>query len=159
MLSAYISGLGAYHKRFTANGQKQGSKRPSLDGWDRALKSAEDASAMFNSFRQYYCWRGSFYAEGQYRSSSDYLPFEVHHEWLGLCCSWEENCFFLLNSLSLSINMVGLQLVVLSFLQTFVVIDFWGSWFVVETTLWWATRQRTKYIAALHDKGLVGILN
>ena len=47
MLSAYISGLAAYHQRSTVNGQKEGSKRPSLDGWDRAMKSAEYALAMF----------------------------------------------------------------------------------------------------------------
>ena len=46
MLSAYIPGLEAYHKRSKVNGEKQGWKRPNLDGWDRALKSAEDALAM-----------------------------------------------------------------------------------------------------------------
>jgi hypothetical protein len=47
MLSAYISGLEAYDKRSKVKGEKQGSKRPSLDGWDRALESAQDALTMF----------------------------------------------------------------------------------------------------------------
>ncbi|KIL63109.1 hypothetical protein M378DRAFT_80181 [Amanita muscaria Koide BX008] len=38
MLSAYIAGLKAYY---------QGLKRPSLDGWDRALQSADRALGGF----------------------------------------------------------------------------------------------------------------
>jgi len=44
MLSAYIVGLKAYYIQL---GRKQGSKRPSLDGWDRALQSADRALAAF----------------------------------------------------------------------------------------------------------------
>lgn len=44
MLSAYISALYACRDR-SALARKQ--KRPSLDGWDQALKSAEDALATF----------------------------------------------------------------------------------------------------------------
>ena len=47
MLSAYITGLKAYYSRSQEQGKKQGSKRPSLDGWDRALQSAERALAAF----------------------------------------------------------------------------------------------------------------
>ena len=47
MLSAYIAGLKAYQKRSKENGEKEGSKRPSLDGWDRALQSAELARKKF----------------------------------------------------------------------------------------------------------------
>ncbi|KAM6492144.1 hypothetical protein JOM56_011868 [Amanita muscaria] len=47
MLSAYIAGLKAYYIRSEENGRKQGSKRPSLDGWDRALQSADRALAGF----------------------------------------------------------------------------------------------------------------
>jgi len=43
MLCAYISGLTAYHGRSKVRGEKQGSKRPSFDKWDEALKSAQDA--------------------------------------------------------------------------------------------------------------------
>ena len=47
MLSAYIAGLKAYYVRSEEKGRKQGSKRPSLDGWDRALQSADRALAAF----------------------------------------------------------------------------------------------------------------
>jgi hypothetical protein len=47
MLSAYITGLKAYYSRLQEQGKKQGSKRPSLDGWDRALQLAECALAAF----------------------------------------------------------------------------------------------------------------
>ena len=47
MLSAYIAGLQAYYNRSEENGKKQGSKRPSLDGWDRALQSANRVLAAF----------------------------------------------------------------------------------------------------------------
>jgi hypothetical protein len=47
MLSAYIAGLKAYYNRSEEKGKKQGSKRPSLDGCDRALQSAERALAAF----------------------------------------------------------------------------------------------------------------
>ncbi|KAF8224600.1 hypothetical protein L208DRAFT_1310410, partial [Tricholoma matsutake] len=47
MLSAYITGLKAYYSRSEEQGKKQGSKRPSLDGWERALQSAERALAAF----------------------------------------------------------------------------------------------------------------
>lgn len=47
MLCAYLSSLQAYHERSKRRGEKQGSKRPSFDGWDVALKSAEDALATF----------------------------------------------------------------------------------------------------------------
>ena len=47
MLSAYIAGLQAYYNRSEHKGTKQGSKRPSLDGWDRALQSAKRALAAF----------------------------------------------------------------------------------------------------------------
>jgi hypothetical protein len=43
MLSGYISGLEAYHKQSTINKEKQGCH----DRWNQALKSAEDALAMF----------------------------------------------------------------------------------------------------------------
>jgi hypothetical protein len=46
MLSAYIAGLKAYFVR-EEKGRKQGSKRPRLDGWDRALQSADRALAAF----------------------------------------------------------------------------------------------------------------
>ena len=45
MLSAYIAGLKAYYNRSQEKGKKQGST--SLDGWDRALQSAECALAAF----------------------------------------------------------------------------------------------------------------
>ena len=47
MLSAYIAGLKAYYVRSEEKGRKQGSKRPSLDGWDRARQSADRALAAF----------------------------------------------------------------------------------------------------------------
>jgi hypothetical protein len=47
MLSAYIAGLQAHYTRSEEKGNKQGSKRPSLDGWDRALQSAKHALAAF----------------------------------------------------------------------------------------------------------------
>ena len=47
MLSAYIACLKAYHVRSEEKGRKQGSNRPSLDGWDRALQSADRALAAF----------------------------------------------------------------------------------------------------------------
>ncbi|KAM6492127.1 hypothetical protein JOM56_011851 [Amanita muscaria] len=47
MLSAYIAGLKAYYIQSEENGRKQGSKIPSLDGWDRALQSADRALAGF----------------------------------------------------------------------------------------------------------------
>jgi len=47
MLSAYIAGLKAYYVRSEEMGRKQGSKRPSLDGWDRACQSADRALAAF----------------------------------------------------------------------------------------------------------------
>lgn len=47
MLSAYISALNAYHDRSALTGKREGVKRPSFDGWDQALKSAEDALATF----------------------------------------------------------------------------------------------------------------
>ncbi|KAF9030342.1 hypothetical protein BDZ89DRAFT_949763 [Hymenopellis radicata] len=47
MLSAYIEGLKAYHVHSEEWGRKHGSKRPSLDGWDRALQSADRALAAF----------------------------------------------------------------------------------------------------------------
>jgi len=47
MLIGYISGLNAYHERSALTGKREGMKRPSLDGWDRALKSAEDALETF----------------------------------------------------------------------------------------------------------------
>jgi len=50
VLCAYIFGLKAYHERSKAKGEKHGSKRPSrpsFNGWDQALKSAQDALEMF----------------------------------------------------------------------------------------------------------------
>ncbi|KAF8219159.1 hypothetical protein L208DRAFT_1018685, partial [Tricholoma matsutake] len=47
MLSAYITGLKVYYSRSQEQGKKQGSKRPSLDGWNWALQSAEHALAAF----------------------------------------------------------------------------------------------------------------
>jgi len=47
MLSAYISALNAYHDRSASSGQKEGVKRASFDGWDQALKFAEDALTTF----------------------------------------------------------------------------------------------------------------
>jgi hypothetical protein len=47
MLSAYIAGLRAYYKRSKYKGKEQSSKRPSFDGWDKALKSAEVAQTKF----------------------------------------------------------------------------------------------------------------
>jgi len=47
MLNAYISALIAYHNRSTSMRKREGVKRPSLDGWDRALKFAKDALATF----------------------------------------------------------------------------------------------------------------
>ncbi|KAF9505804.1 hypothetical protein BS47DRAFT_1385816 [Hydnum rufescens UP504] len=49
MLRGYIAGLEAYEKQSKAIGDKQGSKRSSLDGWDQAHKSAQDALAMFRN--------------------------------------------------------------------------------------------------------------
>jgi len=45
MVRAYISGLKAYRERSASAGKWEGVKRPSLDGWDQALKSADDALA------------------------------------------------------------------------------------------------------------------
>jgi hypothetical protein len=47
MLSAYIAGMKAYYNRSQEKGKNQGSKRPSLDGWDLARRSAERALAEF----------------------------------------------------------------------------------------------------------------
>ena len=47
MLRAYISGLKAHQTASEAKGKKQGSKRLSLDAWDDALKSAEEALRKF----------------------------------------------------------------------------------------------------------------
>jgi len=47
MLSAYIAGLKAYQQRLKEKGKEEGSKRPSFDGWDRALQSAELARKRF----------------------------------------------------------------------------------------------------------------
>jgi hypothetical protein len=47
MLSAYIAGLNAHYVRSKEMGRKEGSKRPSLDGWDTALQSAGCALAAF----------------------------------------------------------------------------------------------------------------
>jgi hypothetical protein len=47
MLSAYIAGLRAYQQRSKKKGEKEGSKRPSLDGWDRAFQLAELARQQF----------------------------------------------------------------------------------------------------------------
>jgi hypothetical protein len=47
MLSAYIAGLNAYYNHSKDKGEKQGSKRPSLDGWDKALQLAELAQSKF----------------------------------------------------------------------------------------------------------------
>ena len=47
MLSAYIAGLKAYYNRSKDKGEKQGSMRPSLYGWDEALQSAELAQTKF----------------------------------------------------------------------------------------------------------------
>lgn len=47
MLSAYISALTAYRERSVSTGEREGVKRPSLDGWDRALMLAEDALETF----------------------------------------------------------------------------------------------------------------
>lgn len=56
MLSAYIAGLKVSYKQSLEIG-KQGLKRPSLDGWDKALPLAERALAAF--------WE----AEGQRKTS------------------------------------------------------------------------------------------
>lgn len=53
MLRAYVAGLKAYYNRLqekAQNWEKQGltsAKKPSLDGWDQALQSAECALAAF----------------------------------------------------------------------------------------------------------------
>ena len=47
MLSAYIAGLKANYVQSEEKGKRQGSKRPNLDGWDRALQSADRALAAF----------------------------------------------------------------------------------------------------------------
>jgi len=47
MLSAYITGLKAYYVQSEEQGRKQGSKGPSLDGWDWARQSADRALAVF----------------------------------------------------------------------------------------------------------------
>jgi len=47
MLSAYIAGLKAYYNKSKNKREKQGSKRPSLDGWDKALQSADRAQEIF----------------------------------------------------------------------------------------------------------------
>jgi len=47
MLIAYTSALNAYHDRSALAGKREGVKKPSFDGWDQALKFAEDALATF----------------------------------------------------------------------------------------------------------------
>jgi len=47
MLCAYISGLEAHHKQSKGRGEREGSKRPSLDKWDQALAFAQDALKTF----------------------------------------------------------------------------------------------------------------
>jgi hypothetical protein len=47
MLCAYISGLKAYHTVSKVKGEKERSKRPSFDGWDKVLNSAEKALKIF----------------------------------------------------------------------------------------------------------------
>jgi hypothetical protein len=47
MLSAYIAGLKACYNKSKDKGEKEGSTRPSLDGWDKALQSAVRAREIF----------------------------------------------------------------------------------------------------------------
>jgi hypothetical protein len=47
MLNAYIFALSAYSDRSASTGNLEGVKRPSFDGWDRALMFAEDALETF----------------------------------------------------------------------------------------------------------------
>jgi hypothetical protein len=47
MLCAYISGLKACHTVSNVKGEKERLKRPSPDGWDQALDSAEKALRIF----------------------------------------------------------------------------------------------------------------
>ena len=47
MLNGYISALNAYCDRSASKGDREGLKRPSLDGWEQALKLAEDALKTF----------------------------------------------------------------------------------------------------------------
>jgi hypothetical protein len=47
MLSAHIEGLKAYYVRSEEKGKKEGSERPSLDGWVQALQSANRALVVF----------------------------------------------------------------------------------------------------------------
>jgi hypothetical protein len=49
MLSAYIAGLKANYVKSKEKRRKQGSKRPSSDGWDLALQSADRALAAFRN--------------------------------------------------------------------------------------------------------------
>lgn len=49
MLCGYISGLKAYCTVSEAKGKMTDSKRLSLDGWDGALKSAENALRIFRA--------------------------------------------------------------------------------------------------------------
>jgi hypothetical protein len=112
MLSAYIAGLKAYYVRLEEKGRKQGSKRPSLDGWDRARQSADRALAAFREAEvqrkdgdldsadatvdqallalqeRYKCYSHlqldqSFLTPSQYRSSANFLRVWLHHEGLG----------------------------------------------------------------------------
>lgn len=61
MLSTHICGLEAYQKRSKENGEKQGGKRPSLDGWNLAPKFAQDALAMFRKAEDK-CQRGDVHS-------------------------------------------------------------------------------------------------
>ena len=112
MLSAYIAGLKAYYVRSEEKGRKQGLKRPSPDGWDRALQSADRALAAFREaevqrkdgdldsadatvdqallalqerykFYSHLQSDQSFLTPSQYRSSADFLQIWPHHEGLG----------------------------------------------------------------------------
>jgi len=49
MLNAYIFALRAYRNRSESTGLQEWVKRPSLDGWDSALRFAEDALATFRN--------------------------------------------------------------------------------------------------------------
>lgn len=49
MLSAYIFALRAYRDRSGSTDKREGVKRPSFDGWDQALKFAEDALETFRN--------------------------------------------------------------------------------------------------------------
>lgn len=110
MLSAYIAGLKAYHDQSKDKGEKQGSQRPSLDGWDKALQSAELAQKKFREAEgqrrshdfvsadatsqgafealqtRYYfhCTSDlSFLTLSQYRSGADYVQISTDHAGLG----------------------------------------------------------------------------